>query len=141
MSNLPFKKFRKKLNEQRSSESDLGDEYKKLSPVMKGAINDVYSMINNTPDPVVNKIQGIIETAANQGAIFNDKNEANLIYEKIKAIYAGTYFGDIDTILKESALSYAKFINLFTNSKIVLIFGIVIASVIYSLKKIKNDQL
>ena len=43
----------------------------------------------------------IIETAANQGAIFNDKNEANLIYEKIKAIYAGTYFGDIDTILKD----------------------------------------
>ena len=42
----------------------------------------------------------IIETAANQGAVFNDKNEANLIYEKIKAIHLGTYFGDIDSILK-----------------------------------------
>ena len=82
----------------------------------------------------------IIETAANQGAIFNDTNEANLIYEKIKAIHSGTYFGDIDSILKESAISYAKFINLFTNSKIVLIFGIIIASVIYSLKKIKNNN-
>ena len=82
----------------------------------------------------------IIEVAANQGAIFNDKNEANLIYEKIKAIHLGTYIGDIDSILRESALSYAKFINLFTNSKIVLIFGIVIASVIYSLNKIKNNN-
>ena len=82
----------------------------------------------------------IIETAANQGAVFNDKNEANLIYEKIKAIHLGTYFGDIDSILKESALAYAKFINLFTNSKVVLIFGIIIASVVYSLKKIKNNN-
>src|SRR5210317_1778213 len=82
----------------------------------------------------------IIEVASNQGAIFNDKNEANLIYEKIKAIHLGTYIGDIDSILRESALSYAKFINLFTNSKIVLIFGIVIASVIYSLNKIKNNN-
>src|SRR6056300_842843 len=82
----------------------------------------------------------IIEVAANQGAIFNDKNEANLIYEKIKAIHLGTYIGDIDSILRKSALSYAKFINLFTNSKIVLIFGIVIASVIYSLNKIKNNN-
>ena len=99
----------------------------------------VFLLIWTLFEPVIIK-SIIIETAANQGAIFNDKNEANLIYEKIKAIYAGTYFGDIDTILKESALSYAKFINLFTNSKIVLIFGIVIASVIYSLKKIKNNN-
>jgi len=99
----------------------------------------VFLLIWTLFEPVIIK-SIIIETAANQGAIFNDKNEANLIYEKIKAIYAGTYFGEIDTILKESALSYAKFINLFTNSKIVLIFGIVIASVIYSLKKINNNN-
>ena len=90
-------------------------------------------------EPVIIK-SIIIDTAANQGAIFNDKNEANLIYEKIKAIHLGTYLGDIDSILKESALSYAKFINLFTNSKIVLIFGIIIASIIYSLNKIKNNN-
>src|SRR6056300_189448 len=90
-------------------------------------------------EPVIIK-SIIIETAANQGAVFNDKNEANLIYEKIKAIHLGTYFGDIDSILKESAISYAKFLNLFTNSKIVLIFAIIIASVIYSLKKIKNNN-
>ena len=84
MSNLPFKKFRKKLNEQRSSESDLGDEYKKLSPVMKGAINDVYSMINNTPDPVVNKIQGIIETAAKKHGVKSDDIEDYFDNELIK---------------------------------------------------------
>ena len=84
MSNLPFKKFRKKLNEQRSSKSDLGDEYKKLSPVMKGAINDVYSMINNTPDPVVNKIQGIIESAAKKHGVKSDDIENYFDNELIK---------------------------------------------------------
>ena len=99
----------------------------------------IFLLVWSLFEPVIIK-SIIIETAANQGAIFNDKNEANLIYEKIKAIHLGTFFGDIDSILKESAISYAKFLNLFTNSKIVLIFGIVIASVIYSLKKIKNNN-
>ena len=84
MSNLSFKKFRKKLNEQRSSESDLGDEYKKLSPVMKGAIDDVYSTINNTPDPVVNKIQGIIESAAKKHGVKSDDIENYFDNELIK---------------------------------------------------------
>ena len=99
----------------------------------------VFLLVWSLFEPVIIK-SIIIDTAANQGAIFNDKNEANLIYEKIKAIHLGTYLGDIDSILKESALSYAKFINLFTNSKIVLIFGIIIASIIYSLNKIKNNN-
>ena len=81
----------------------------------------VFLLVWSLFEPVIIK-SIIIETAANQGAIINDKNEANLIYEKIKAIYLGTYFGELDTILKESALSYAKFINLFTNSKICLLY-------------------
>ena len=81
----------------------------------------IFLLVWSLFEPVIIK-SIIIETAANQGAIFNDKNEANLIYEKIKAIHLGTFFGDIDSILKESAISYAKFLNLFTNSKIVLIF-------------------
>ena len=64
MSNLPFKKFKKQLNERRYSEPEKGEEYKKLSPVMKGAINDVYTIIDETPDPLVSKIEGIIETVA-----------------------------------------------------------------------------
>ena len=99
----------------------------------------VFLLVWSLFEPVIIK-SIIIETAANQGAIFNDKNEANLIYEKIKAILLGTYFGDIDTILKESAISYSKFLNIFTNSKIVLIFVTIIASVIFSLKKIKNNN-
>ena len=69
-----------------------------------------------------------------------DQNTANLIYEKIKAIYLGTYFGDVDNLLKQSTLSYAKFKNIFTNSKVVFVFVIVIASIIYALKKIKNNN-
>ena len=99
----------------------------------------VFLLVWSVFEPIIIK-SIIIETAANQGAIFSDKNEANLIYEKIKAIHLGTYFGDVDSILKDSAISYAKFINLFTNSKIVLIFTTIIASVIYSLKKIKNNN-
>ena len=99
----------------------------------------VFLLVWSLFEPVIIK-SIIIETAANQGAIFNDKNEANLIYEKIKAIHLGTYFGDNDTILKESAISYSKFLNIFTNSKIVLIFVTIIASVIFSLKKIKNNN-
>ena len=64
MSNLSFKKFRKELNEQRTNQPELGDEYKKLSPLMKGAVNDVYSMIDKASDPIVDKIEGIIKMAA-----------------------------------------------------------------------------
>ena len=77
----------------------------------------VFLLIWTLFEPVIIK-SIIIETAANQGAVFNDKNEANLVYEKIKAIYLGTYFGDLDSVLKESALAYAKFINIFTLSLI-----------------------
>ena len=84
MSNLPFKKFRKELNERRNGEPELGDEYRKLSPVMKGAINDVYSMINNTPDPIVHKIQGIIETAAKKHGVESDDIENYIDNELIK---------------------------------------------------------
>ena len=40
----------------------------------------------------------ILKIAADQGAIMQDQNAANLIYEKIKAVYLGTYFGDIDSL-------------------------------------------
>ena len=61
MSNLPFKKFKRQLTERRYSGPERGDEYKKLSPTMKGAIDDIYTTLDNTPDPLVNKIEGIIE--------------------------------------------------------------------------------
>ena len=64
MSNLPFKKFRNELNERRYGGPEKGKAYKVLSPKMKAAVNDVYSMINKASDPIVGKIEGIIKTAA-----------------------------------------------------------------------------
>ena len=90
-------------------------------------------------EPVIIK-SIILKFAENQGANILDDNAANLLYEKVKSIYSGNFFGDIDFVLKESAVSYAKFLNLFTNSKIVLVFTLIIASIIYSLKKIKNNN-
>ena len=90
-------------------------------------------------EPIVIK-SIILKIAADQGLVMQDQNTANLIYEKIKAIYLGTYFGDVDNLLKQSTLSYAKFKNIFTNSKVVFVFVIVIASIIYALKKIKNNN-
>ena len=58
----------------------------------------VFLLIWTLFEPVIIK-SIIIETAANQGAIFNDKNEANLIYEKIKAIHLGTYFNFYEIII------------------------------------------
>jgi len=84
MNNLPFKKFKKKLNEQRYSEPEKGEEYKKLSPVMKGAINDVYAMIDETPDPLVSKIEGIIETAAKKHGVKSNDIENYFDNELIK---------------------------------------------------------
>ena len=84
MSNLSFKKFRKELNEQRTNQPELGDEYKKLSPLMKGAVNDVYSTIDNTPDPIVHKIQGIIETAAKKYGVKSNDIEDYFDNELIK---------------------------------------------------------
>ena len=71
----------------------------------------IFLLVWSLFEPVIIK-SIIIETAANQGAIFNDKNEANLIYEKIKAIHLGTFFGDIDSILKESAISSVSYTHL-----------------------------
>ena len=99
----------------------------------------VFLLIWTLFEPIIIK-SIIIDNAAKLGANISNKNEANLIYEKIKAIHLGTYFGDIDNILQQSALSYSKFIGLFTNSKIVLIFSVNIGSILYSLKKIKNNN-
>jgi hypothetical protein len=44
-------------------------EYKKLSPKMRDAINDVYSMINKASDPIVSKIEGIIRTVSKKHGV------------------------------------------------------------------------
>tara|TARA_B100001769_G_scaffold148693_1_gene116523 strand:+ start:762 stop:1016 length:255 start_codon:yes stop_codon:yes gene_type:complete len=64
MNSLSFQKFKKELTERRYGGPVKGKAYNKLSPKMKVAVNDVYSMINKASDPIVGKIEGIIKTAA-----------------------------------------------------------------------------
>ncbi len=64
MSNLSFQKFKREITERKYGGPPKGVEYNKLSPTLKGAVNDVYSMINKSSDPIISKIEGIIKTAA-----------------------------------------------------------------------------
>ena len=69
MSGLSFKKFTRQLNERRYIGPEGTVEYKKLSPKMKDAINDVYSMINKVSDPIVSKIEGIIRAVSKKHGV------------------------------------------------------------------------
>ena len=69
MSDLSFKKFTRQLNERRYIGPQGTVEFKKLSPKMRDAINDVYSMINRTTDPIVSKIEGIIRAVSRKHGV------------------------------------------------------------------------
>ena len=56
MNDLSFKTFTQGLNERRYSGPQGTAEFKKLSPKMRAAINDIYSMVNKAADPIVSKI-------------------------------------------------------------------------------------
>ena len=69
MSDLSFKKFTRQLNERRYIGPQGTVEYKKLSPKMRTAINDVYSMVNKAADPIVSKIEGIIRAVSKKHGV------------------------------------------------------------------------
>ena len=69
MSDLSFKKFKRQLNERRYIGPQGTMEYNKLSPKMRAAINDVYSMINKAADPIVSKIEGIIRVVSKRHGV------------------------------------------------------------------------
>ena len=69
MSDLSFKKFTRQLNERRYIGPQGTVEYNKLSPKMRDAINDVYSMINKASDPIVSKIEGIIRAVSKKHGV------------------------------------------------------------------------
>jgi len=69
MSDLSFKKFTRQLNERRYIGPQGTVEYKKLSPKMRAAINDVYSMVNKAADPIVSKIEGIIRAVSKRHGV------------------------------------------------------------------------
>jgi hypothetical protein len=84
MSNLLFQKFKSKLHERRYIGPEGPKEYKKLSPKMRVAIRDVYSIIDKTPDPIISKIDGIINTVAKKHNIKVDDIENYFDNELIK---------------------------------------------------------
>ena len=69
MSDLSFKKFTRQLNERRYIGPQGTVEYNKLSPKMRAAINDVYSMINKAADPIISKIEGIIRAVSKRHGV------------------------------------------------------------------------
>jgi len=69
MSDLSFKKFTRQLNERRYIGPQGTVEFEKLSPKMRTAINDVYSMINRASDPIVSKIEGIIRAVSKKHGV------------------------------------------------------------------------
>ena len=69
MSDLSFKKFKSQLNERRYIGPQGTVEYKKLSPKMRDAINDIYSMVNKAADPIVSKIEGIIRAVSRKHGV------------------------------------------------------------------------
>ena len=69
MLDLSFKKFTRKLNERRYSGPQGTAEFKKLSPKMKIAILDMYSMITKASDPLITKIEGIIKAVSKKHGV------------------------------------------------------------------------
>jgi hypothetical protein len=57
------------MNERRYIGPQGTVEYNKLSPKMRAAINDVYSMINKVSDPIVSKIEGIIRAVSKKHGV------------------------------------------------------------------------
>ena len=84
MLDLSFKKFTRELNERRSAGPQSSKEFKKLSPKMRAAILDIYSMINKTSDPIISKIDGIIKVASKKHGVSASNIEDYFDNELIK---------------------------------------------------------
>ena len=84
MNNLSFQKFKGQLAERRYGGPKKGKEYKNLSPKMKAAVDDVYSMIDKTSDPLIGKVEGIISQVAKKHGINVSSIERYIDTEIIK---------------------------------------------------------
>ena len=84
MSNLLFQKFKSKLHERRYIGPEGTKEYRKLSPRLRQAIRDVYDMIDKVPDPILNKIDGIIDTVVKKHSVKKSDIEDYFDNELIK---------------------------------------------------------
>ena len=84
MNNLSFQKFKTQVSERRYGGPEKGKEYKNLSPKMKAAVDDVYSMIDKTSDPLIGKVEGIISQVAKKHGINVSSIEKYIDTEIIK---------------------------------------------------------
>ena len=84
MNNLTFQKFKTEINERRYIGPEGTKEFKKLSPKLKSAVRDVYNMIDKTPDPLLGKIEGIINQVAKKHNIKVSNIEKYIDTEIIK---------------------------------------------------------
>ncbi len=84
MLDLSFKKFTRQLNERRYDGPQSSAEFKKLSPKLKSAILDIYSMINKASDPIISKIDGIIKVASKKHGVRTSDIEDYFDNELIK---------------------------------------------------------
>ena len=69
MLDLSFKKFTRELNERRFAGPQSSAEFKKLSPKVKTAVLDIYSMISKASDPIISKIDSIIKVASKKHGV------------------------------------------------------------------------
>ena len=84
MNNLSFQKFKTQLSERRYGVPPKGKEYNKLSPKLKAAIDDVYSMVDKASDPLIGKVEGIISQVAKKHGINVSSIEKYIDNETIK---------------------------------------------------------
>ena len=84
MNSLSFQKFKKELNERKYGGPEKGKEYNNLSPKMKAAIDDVYSMISKASDPIIGKVESIISQVAKKHGINVSSIEKYIDNETIK---------------------------------------------------------
>ena len=64
LNQLSFQKFKKKLSEQKDDSPRETAEFKKLSPAEKRAVNDIFTMLDNTKGEIITKIDSIIKQIA-----------------------------------------------------------------------------
>ena len=84
MNSLSFQKFKGQLSERRYGGPEKGKAYNTLSPKMKAAVDDVYSMIDKTSDPLIGKVEGIISQVAKKHGINVSSIERYIDTEIIK---------------------------------------------------------
>jgi len=64
LNNLSFQKFKNKLTERKKDGPKETAEFKKLSPVEKKAVKDIFAMLGNTKGEIISKVDSIVKQVA-----------------------------------------------------------------------------